>query len=167
MLLATMEVRTMTFKELAREFRTFQGKTVVFQGHIEDCETCFDMGQKAVLSQVIEEVHECVKIYFDFSTYIDFNRIKMKPNFYDDNGRPILTAEESGMLPIDGVESYYFEGNDTVEKYFTILEENAPERSIASTIDLLNDAIRIIRKYNKTHPSIDSETFLQKVDSRY
>lgn len=157
----------MTFKELVREFSKFQGKTVVFQEHIEDYETCFNMGQKAVFSQVTEEDDECVEVYFNFSPYLAFNRLRMKSNFYDKEGNPNLTAEEAGMLPKNGIESVYFEGNDPVEKYFNILEEpeKTPERSIASTIDLLNDAIRIIRKYNKTHPSIDSETFLNKIDS--
>lgn len=86
------------------------GKNVEFTATVEsEYEIDFDAGMLARVIDV-EQDHgdgDVLKIVVDHSDFFDHNRRLMKANYYDKDGRPRLTWEESGLMNANGRETIY------------------------------------------------------------
>lgn len=81
------------------DFNTLVGKIVTFSEKIEETECDFDPGMKARVSGFDIHDSDLVKVYFNFSEFLDHNRKFMKPNYYDKDGKPTLTWEQTSYFP--------------------------------------------------------------------
>lgn len=151
-------IYTMTFKELFDNFDKYQGRTVVFGRAITETELPFDEGMKAIISHIDndeEATGKSYKVTFFTKSFLDYNRQYMRPDYYDKKGNPTLTAEQAGDF--HDVETYYFDADDDIDKYFCILSAFVTETGI------LEDAVKLIKSYHETMPTPESTNFLLKL----
>lgn len=107
------------------DFNKLIGKVVTFSNKIEETESDFDPGMKARVSGV--EVHDkdLIKVFFNFSEFLDHNRKFMKPNYYDKNGKPTLIWEQTAFFPKNHISEDYFGLNfEDNMKYFSEVTED-------------------------------------------
>lgn len=82
--------------------------------------TCLDEGMKAKLVKITFEEDNCWNCYFDQTDFEKYNETFMKPNYYDLNNNPTLTAKENGCWRLK--ESFYV--SNEYEEFFKIIEDN-------------------------------------------
>lgn len=87
----------------------------IFEDHFPE------RGMKAWLTAIDKcESERCWKLFFDFTEFEDENDKYLKPNYYDDNSNPTLTAKEVGSY--SNKYSVYF-GDFDIEEYGTFTEQ--------------------------------------------
>ncbi len=65
------------------------------------------------------ELDHCVKVLFDVSEFVEYNKNKWEANYFDEERDPTLTYPETKYY--DPKFSYYFDENDVAEeKYFKV-----------------------------------------------
>ncbi len=85
------------------------GKVVQFTDTINThYEVCFDSGMLARVIDVKPNVNpEVLEIIVDHSEFLNHNRPLMKPDFYDRDGKPNQTWEQSGFMKSDFCEKIF------------------------------------------------------------
>lgn len=108
--------------------QAFLGRAIQFNKGIETSEMNAEPGMRATLiSAVVENKQDnVIEVVFDYTLFEQFNMPLEVPNYYDKQGMPTLTAREAGHY--EQKESYYFDGNDEVEGYFSLLDKDRVER---------------------------------------
>lgn len=124
------------------DFNNLVGKIIRFNKLVEYHEIGFDENMIAkVISVEPDHEYGCdgvIKIIVDHSTFIDNNRRLMKPNYYDKNGVPCLTWEESGLMKLK--ETIYVDvDTKTYPLPFDVLDE------VPVTIDECLDILKMIQ----------------------
>lgn len=74
------------------------GPVVVrFKPEIENMETCLEVGMLAQLTGVKDTGDGCVELVFNQKAFTGHNRQFERSDYFDKNGRPVLTAREAGQ----------------------------------------------------------------------
>jgi hypothetical protein len=76
--------------------------------------------------RVIDVRYEEDSVYMltvDLSEFVDYNKMYMHYNFYDENGKPCLNVYESGMIGPDNLDTLYIE-DTTFHAMLNIIESS-------------------------------------------
>ena len=119
----------MTFADIHRKLAQGETFEVVFTSRIEELETMFDTGCKAVLvgtGQVCAyDTDTCGEFVFDFSKYEDYNKNFYQPNYYDKHHKPCLYVYQTSYYPTKPVETVWFMFDTMVADFMTIIEKES------------------------------------------
>ena len=124
---------------------------------IADSEGGLEEGMRGIIKDVRlntaddDPNYAVYEIFFDFSKYEEYNKSKMIPNFYDQDGKARLYWHETRMYPSNCVESLYISGLDTL---FNVLDEKKIEESTTELVGLIQKLIReenITGEFHSTH----------------
>jgi hypothetical protein len=100
-----------TYEEFYDFVRNNSSIDIQFQNAISEIESYFDTGMRATITSISTENYGDERVYFfvfDISKFTEYNKNKEIRNYYDDNGKPILTATEAGYAPENNIGLVYF-----------------------------------------------------------
>ena len=93
---------------------------IEFTKGIEDLEGYAEPGMRAHLVDYLPSRDDVVELRVNYQIFEDFNRGLEKANYYDKDGKPTLTARESGHYNV--TETYYVMATDDPAKYFSAID---------------------------------------------
>ena len=97
-----------------------------------------------------EMMQATVKVVFDFSDFVEYNKKYERPDYYDDKQNPCLTATEANMVPANHRETVYFDPDeDDTDDIFTICPQSEERQ------ELLDD-------YKEVHPDCSYTEWLER-----
>ena len=92
---------------------------IEFTKGIEDLEGYAEPGMRAHLVDYLPSRDDVVELRVNYQIFEEFNRGLEKANYYDKDGKPTLTARESGHYNV--TETYYVMATDDPAKYFSAI----------------------------------------------
>ena len=92
---------------------------IEFQGGIESLEGYADQGMRAHVTSFESFGDGVVKVHVDFSAFDEFNKAIEKPNYFDKNGSPTLTAREAGQYQATDI--LFMDEGDNLAHFFALL----------------------------------------------
>ena len=96
-----------TFRELKTLCDRGARFTVAFERAVEDSEGYLEEGMRGVLSAPVEDHGDHLVFQVDLEAHEAHNDAVSKPNYYDNNGNPTLTAKQAGHYPKNHRETLY------------------------------------------------------------
>lgn len=114
----------MTFQELY-DNPTLRYVVVEFNKGVDSTEMGFDRFCKAVMTVTnldVADDYATIELTFDFASFEEYNKQHLLHNYYDACGNPTLAWYETKYYPENKKESYWFDMNDIVEDYFTLVK---------------------------------------------
>lgn len=93
---------------------------IEFTKGVDDLEGYAEPGMRAHLVDYLPSRDDVVELRVNYQIFEDFNRGLEKANYYDKDGKPTLTARESGHYNV--TETYYVMATDDPAKYFSAID---------------------------------------------
>lgn len=105
------------------------GKIVVFNKNVDKIESNFDVGMKARVIAIDVKEDDVWRVYFDFSEFNEYNKLRALPNYYDFDGKPTMTWWEKSYFPKNFKHEEYADPNELhfdlyveeVEKIYVVI----------------------------------------------
>lgn len=117
----------MNFKDLVRSLPDMKSRgsvTIEFVPGVEDLECYPETGMRATLVSITEDGDkDLVKLHVNYEDFDEFNTAFESRNYFDREGKPVLTAREAGYYHED--ETIYVMGSDKVDKWLRIIDDGA------------------------------------------
>lgn len=107
-----------TFYDLVNALNSGKTFIVTFTPRIEDAESYPEGQMRARLTKGSNCHDQTVVLTFDYSEFDAHNLALEKSNYYDEYGRPTLTARQANFYK--PIEEIYFMGSDLVEEWMKI-----------------------------------------------
>lgn len=91
-----------------------EGMAVEFHGDVEGQETCIDTGMRGRVVGVSSDDGGLMRVLVSLSEFDSFNQPFERPDYYDKDGNPTLTARQAGCFPSNGIETLYVSADDDI-----------------------------------------------------
>ena len=95
---------------------------IEFTKGVEDLEGYAEPGMRAHVVDYLPTRDDVVEVRVNYQIFEEFNRGLEKPNYYDKNSKPTLTAREAGYYNV--TETYYVMATDDPTTYFSVIDPN-------------------------------------------
>jgi hypothetical protein len=102
----------MNISDIIEQVKSGKPVTVVCLPNIDNTESSLESNMIADIIDIIEDRHDCYKLWINMQPYYEHNKHIISRNYYDANGVPALTSEEAGYYPKNHIETIYIDKLD-------------------------------------------------------